>query len=302
MMRAGVVIITLVLVACGGGVKVPQHAGQKGKPWNKPKVLKLEKNSAKAETDLDYARMKRAKWYAVDVPRYGKLNIDMEVTPGGEANVATEDESEEGEELDMDVAIEILHGESFAVLAKSDLESDDAHNLKKQLTLKDADEGRYLIHVYLQGRLDSADVELKLGFEPGLKPHASDFPNGVDWVPALAAVPPVDDTPEVIAKKKVRRIKTPTRTTVEKEPEDDDKGGAIMAEISDVQASGDNTTITIAGGTGDGLANGMRGSVKGMKRNGGFKLSGCGASTCRATIKAPVDDVRGNSNVIIQLK
>jgi hypothetical protein len=75
-----------------------------------------------------------------------------------------------------------------------------------------------------------------------------------------------------------------------------------MAEISDIQpdASG-GTKITIAGGTADGLENGLKGSVKGV-RNSSFTLSGCGASTCRATVKAAIDDVRSAGGVIIKLK
>ena len=59
----------------------------------------------------------------------------------------------------MDVAIELLDP-AFAVIAKSDLESDDAHSLKKQLKQASLKQGKYLVHLYLQGRLDAAEVEL----------------------------------------------------------------------------------------------------------------------------------------------
>lgn len=307
MIRSGVIILFAVgFVAACGGTKVPEHAGyktKKARPWDKPKVLKLEKNAAKADTDLDYARFKRAKWYAVDLTGPGTLDVQLEVTPGGPGSASGGGDDEDSEEQDMDVGLEILDGKSFNVLAKSDLEAEDAHELKKQRTLKDLPEGRYLIHVYLQGRLDTADVELKLAFARGELPWKSDFPNNVDFVGDLAAVPPLDDAPEAVAvkKKKVTRV---TTTVKEKEKEKDTGtggGGSVMAEISDVQADGSGTKITIAGGTSDGLENGLSGSIKGVK-NSTFKLSGCGPGTCRATVKAAPEDVRGAAGVIIKLK
>jgi hypothetical protein len=304
MNRAGVVAVVFAVVAgvaACGGTKVPEHPGYKSakaKPWEKPKVLKLEKNAAKAEADLDYARYKRARWFAVDLPGPGSLDVMMEVTPGGPGGGGEDDE---GEELDMDVGFEIVDGTSFNVLAKSDLEADDAHELKKQRTLKELPEGRYLIHVFLQGRLDTADVELKIGFARGELAWKSDFPNQVAWVDSLPAVPPLDDTPEV-EKPRPR----PTGGSRPRPPKPDpvtppSGAGSIMAEISDVQPDGSGTKITIAGGTADGLENGLSGSIKGV-RNASFKLSGCGPSTCRATVKAPPDDVRGAAGVIIRLK
>ena len=191
-----VVLGLLVPAAAGcGGTQVPQHSGYKkpkSKPWEKPKVLKLEQNAAKLGFDLDYARYKRARWLAVDLPGPGTLEVQLEVTPTSGSGGQTE----EGEELDLDVAFEILDGASFNVLASSDREADDANELKKQRTLKALPEGRYLIHVYLQGRLDAADIDLKLGFARGEVAWKSDFPNQVAFVGPLAAIPPLDDAPE----------------------------------------------------------------------------------------------------------
>jgi hypothetical protein len=309
MMRAGVVAVLLsfgavfALAACGG-TKVPTHPGYKSvkaKPWEKPKVLKLEKNAAKAETDLDYARYKRAKWFAVDLPGPGSLAVQIEVTPGGPGSGGGGEEDEEGEELDMDVGLEIVDGTSFNVLAKSDLEADDAHELKKQRMLRELPEGRYLIHVYLQGRLDTADVELKIEFARGELAWQSDFPNQVAFADTLPAVPPLDDTPEAEKPRPRPSGPRPPRGPGTPPPPPPPTGGTIMAEISDVQPEGSGTKITIAGGTSDGLENGLSGSIKGV-RNSSFKLSGCGPSTCRATVKAPPDDVRGAAGVMIKLK
>ncbi len=68
--RAVGLAVVVLVVACGG-TQVPTHGGYKGKkprPWEKPKVLKLEKNAAKFDVELDYARFKRARWLAADLP------------------------------------------------------------------------------------------------------------------------------------------------------------------------------------------------------------------------------------------
>jgi hypothetical protein len=297
-----IVFLLASIVGCGG-VQVPEHNGYKGKkphPWDKPKVLKLgKKSAAKADLTLDYARFKRAKWYAISIPGPGALTASIDVTPrsGGGGD-------EDSEEQDMDVGFEILDGTSWNVLASSNLETEDAHELKKKLEVKELPEGRYLIHLFLEGRLDSADIDLDVAFVRGSLPWKSDFPNQVAFADDLATIPPLDDTPEVVAKKKVTRI----RTTRPKDKDKDDGGGgggggggAVMAEISDTQPDpGGGTVITIGGGTADGLENGLKGSIKGV-RNSSFRLTGCGPSTCRAKVKAPIDSVRGAAGVVIKL-
>jgi hypothetical protein len=314
MTRALGLLVLAFLIACGG-TSFPQHTGYKkpkSKPWEKPKVLKLEKSAAKADVDLDYARFKRAKWLAVDLPGPGVLTVQIEVTPSSGSGGVTD----EGEELDLDVGFEIVDGTSFAILAASNLETDDANQLKKELTAtqkladgtesKTLPDGRYLIHLYLQGRLDAADVDVKVSYERSELPRITEFPNNVTFVGPLAAIPPLDDSPEqVVVKPKKRGV---TRVTTDK-PKDKDKdkddgggAGAVMAEISDTQPEGSGgTMITIAAGTGDGLENGLKGSVRGV-RNSSFTLSGCGAATCRAKVKAAIEDVRSAGAVVIKLK
>ena len=51
----------------------------------------------------------------------------------------------------------------YRVIAKSDLEEEDAHELTKSKTLYDLAPGKYLIHLYLQSRLDTADFIKKGG-------------------------------------------------------------------------------------------------------------------------------------------
>ncbi len=302
MTRALGLVLLVLLVACGGP-QAPTHNGYKGKkprPWEKPKVVKLEKNAGKSGFELHYGKYKRARWLAVDLPGPGNLTAQIDVTPSS----GTGGPDEEGEERDIDVGFEILDGKSFNVLAASGLESDDAHDLKKEHKLENLPQGRYLIHVYLQGRFHVADIDLKVSFERGEIPWKSDFPNQVAFVGPLAAIPPLDDTPEKVERKRVTRVSVKKRRGKEevKEVDPGGGGGSVMAEISDTQPEGSGgTIITIAAGTGDGLENGLSGSIRGV-RNSGFKLTGCGPTTCRAKVKAPIDDVRGAGAVLIKLR
>lgn len=294
-------VLALGLGACGG-IKVPLHSGYKGKsqkPWEKAKEIKLGPDFAgKVSTDLDYGSYKRARWFWVRLPGPGDLSIEMEVVPGG---TPVESEDDEGE--DMDVAIE-LFDPAFNIIARSDLEAEDAHSLKKTLEKKQLEADRYLVHVYLQGRLDAADVELKVGFARGEAVWKSDFPNQVDFVPQIAAVPVFDDAPQKAPPKPPRngprppRPPTPTPTT----PTAPASGQLVQASITDTQADASgNVRIVIGGGTGDGLSDGLTGTVAGVPRSG-FKLTGCSASTCKAVVKGNVDDIRNSGAVNIRLK
>jgi len=297
MVLVGLGVSVLALGACGG-TQIPQHSGyksNKAKPWNKPKTIKLNDDyKGKISAELDYAAFKRARWFAVDLPGPGTLDVNIEVIPGG---------PERDDDEQMDVGLEILD-QKFNVLAKSDLEADDARELKKERSLKELPEGRYLIHMYLEGRLDAADVDLKVAFTKGDLPWQSDFPNQVAFVGPLPAVPVLDDTPAP-PKKPVRTHGTrhgprPPRPPPQDPPPTTPTAGNVVVAITDVQASGSGAQIVIGGGTSDGLSNGLVGSVRGV-RNSTFKLTGCSSSTCKATVKASPDDVRGSGKVSIRL-
>ena len=282
------VVVSVALAACGGR-QVPQHTGYKGKkptPWTKAKVIELDDEfTAKVEGELDYGEYKRAKWYALTLPGPGSIVLDLETVPAGDA--------------EMDVAFEVLDKNNHA-LVRADADAEDVNEQKKQRKLEDLDEGTYLIHVYLQGRLDAADFELKLKFTRGEKPWKSDFPNQVSFLSELPTIPPVDDTPAAPVKvvrttRKPRRIPTTTPT-----PTAPTGRQPILADITDVQPSGDGSRIVIGGGTSDGLDNGLKGSVTGLKSGGSFVLSGCNSNRCLATVKAAPDVVREQGTVIIR--
>jgi len=89
-----------------GGVRrvwrtqIPVHSGyksEKAKPWTKAKTLNFdEKMEAKAEGDLHYGEMRRAKWYALEIPAMASSRSSSRRLPGEATNE------------DFDLAIEIL--------------------------------------------------------------------------------------------------------------------------------------------------------------------------------------------------
>jgi hypothetical protein len=290
MVRASLVLACLVagLVGCSKQ-QIPQHSGYKGKkptPWTKAKVIELDDEfAAKVEGELDYGAYKRAKWFSLTLPGPGTVVLDLESVPAGDA--------------EMDIAFEVIDKNGHA-LARADADAEDVNEQKKQRKLPDLDEGTYLIHVYLQGRLDAADFELKLKFTRGEKPWKTDVPTPVSFLVELPTVPPVDDTPAAPVKvvkttkrpRKIPTTTTPTAVPTGKQP--------VLADITDVQPTDNGSKIVIGGGTSDGLDNGMRGSVTGLKSGGSFTLTGCNANRCFGAVKASVDDVRSSGTVIVR--
>jgi len=175
-----IVSLSVVLLACGGP-QIPTHNGYKpkeAKPWKKPKALKFDdKQEAKADGDVSYPDMRRARWFQVDLPANGQLTLMLEITPPGDA---VND--------DFDLGMEVLDP-SFRVIGKSDLEDEDAHELTKKKTLVDLAPGKYLIHIYLEGRMDTADFVLHASFKSTAAAEAkTNFPADVLFVPVLAMV------------------------------------------------------------------------------------------------------------------
>lgn len=287
--------VTVAALAACGGVQVPQHNGYKGKnpePWKKSKELKLVekegKYTGKAEDSLDYATFKRARWYKVTLPGPGKLDLDVEITPGTDAE-------------EMDVGFEVL-SPRYEVLARSDADSDDANEQKKQKSLPDLPEGSYLVHLYLQGRMDSADVELRATFTRGELPWKSDFPNQVAFVGELAAVPPLDDTPMKAPPPKKPPPRTPRTPREPVEPVETVDPGApkpVGASITNVEPAGSGVRITVGAGTNAGVQDGWKGSISGLKGSG-FVVSGCGPVTCTATVRVSPDDAASHSRVVLK--
>ncbi|TMQ15786.1 MAG: hypothetical protein E6J90_24910 [Deltaproteobacteria bacterium] len=180
------IVVVAVLGACGGP-QVPTHNGYKPKdvaPWKKPKALKFDdKGEAKAEGDVSYPDMRRARWYELTLPSNGQLSIALEITPPGDA---VND--------DFDLGLEVLDPR-HRVISKSELEDEDAHELNKKKTLVELVPGKYLIHIFLQGRMDTAEFALRVTFKATAAAEAkTNFPADVPFVPVLPMVP-IQDPP-----------------------------------------------------------------------------------------------------------
>lgn len=284
-----VALLAAASAACGGP-KVPMHSGYKSdaaKPWKKPKVLAFdEKNEASADGDLAYRDYRRARWYAVDLPANGELTIKLDITPPGDAV-----------NEDFDMAMEVLDP-GFRVISKSDKEEADAGELAKAKTLVDLPPGRYLIHLYLQGRMDTAEFSMHLAFKR-TAPTAvkTSFPSEVEFVQPLALVPPKDDTPPNYRPEKPAVVRTTVvRKPPPKEP-DKPKVETITARITAIVVVNNKTQITIGRGTNTKASNGMKVKVNGL---GLFEVVECTETRCKALIPATPDQVRsGGENVTL---
>jgi len=289
-MRWIVPALVALLCACGG-VKVPKHSGyktDKAKPWKKPKVLTWdEKLEAKAEGDLEYKDYRRARWFAVDLPSQGELTLRLEITPPGE-------ETNE----DFDLGLEVLDP-GYRVISKSDMEDEEAGELTKTKALLDLNPGRYYVHLYLQGRLDSADYILRLTYKRTAPAEVkSNFPAEVSFVPSLAMVPINDDTPKNYKPEKPQVVKIIRKPGQPKPPKDDKPVvTAIQARIIGVSIVSGGTQITVGKGTATGAAAGMKGKINNLA-TAGFTLQSCNERTCLAVVQATPDQIKGAGGTV----
>lgn len=278
----------MMLAAACGGTQIPQHNGYKAdnkKPWKKAKDLKLDdKGEAKVDGSLNYAQYTRAKWYGLDLPSTGNLALKLDITPPGDA---TNDE--------FDLAMEVLDPGN-RVIAKSDLEEADAHELGKTKNLVELPPGKYLVHIYLQGRMDSADYSLKVGFtQTAAAERKSDFPSQVAFVPALAQVAINDEAPKnykptpaaVVTHTKYK----PAPPVVKPAPV-----ATVTARILQVNVVGGGTQLVIGRGTDTGANDKMHGVINGTKIT--FTMAGCSPRTCTAVVTATMDQIKASQGEV----
>ena len=283
-------IVAMVGLGACGGPQAPTHNGYKpkeAKPWKKPKTIKLDdKMEGKADGDLSYAEMRRARWYQIDLPANGQLSLQLEVTPPGDA---VND--------DFDLGMEVFDP-SFRVVSKSDLEDEDAHELNKKKTLVDLRPGKYLIHLFLQGRMDSAEFALRTAFKPTAAAEAkTNFPAEVLFVPPLPLVLLQDDTPAHYKPQVTTVTHRPRPATPKPVKPDAPVLATVSARIIGIQVVAGGTAITVGRGTASKAADGMKASIAGIP--GAYELHNCTDNTCVATIKATPDQLKGASSVTL---
>ena len=283
------IVLVGVLAGCGGP-EIPAHNGYKpkeAKPWKKPKALKFDdKMEAKADGDVSYPDMRRARWYEVTLPSNGQLAISLEITPPGDA---VND--------DFDLGLEVFDPRARAI-SKSDLEDEDAHELNKKKTLVDLAPGKYLIHIFLQGRMDTADFVLHAAFKPTAAAEAkSNFPADVLFVPTLPMVPIQDDTPRnykppATTVTRVTRHPRPTPTATPTPP----PAATINGRIIDMQIVSSGTQVVISRGTTTGAADGMKAKLAGVSATA--VIGNCKPQTCSTILKATPDQIRAANSMV----
>lgn len=285
-----IVSLSLALAACGGP-QIPTHNGYKPKetkPWRKPKVLKLDdKLEAKSDGDVSYPDMRRARWFQLDLPASGQLSLNVEITPPGDAV-----------NEDFDLGLEVFDPSS-RVIAKSDLEDEDAHELNKKKNLVDLAPGRYLIHLYLQGRLDNADFVLRATFKPtDANSVHSNFPADVLFVPALAMIPLQDDTPRNYRPPSTSTVVKVTKRPRAKEPAKPEPApvATVSARIIGLVVVSGGTQITLGRGKATGASDGMKGKISGI--GAVFSIGNCNDRTCTATVPATVDQINQSNGMV----
>ncbi len=271
----GIFAIALAVAACGPSI--PDHSGYKSvkaSPWRNPKVIKLDDNKeGKADGELDYPSQRRAKWYAIDLPSSGDLQVSVEANPANDSG-------------DFDLGMEII-GPGNRVMAKADIEDEDAMDLSKTRSVGGLDAGRVLLHLFLQGRLDNTDYEVKVKFNPKVSEILSDFPAQVPYLPSLALVPVIDDTPESYKPGKkpvVTRRPTGPRPQVKKDPEPAEPTTKVSAKVLRATMSDKSTSLVLSAGSDAGVADGWKGVVSGVKGIS-FTVRNVTQRTCKAVIE-----------------
>ena len=278
--------VALAMPACGG-TDVPEHNGYrsaKSRPWRKPTVLRLD-DSFEAEVDdaVSYPRRQRARWYAVDLPSFGGIDVQVTVP-------------ELAEDREIDIAFEVLD-EGYSVRAKADAAEDDAGDEQKIRRLRRLPPGRYYIHVFAQRRLDEADYTLQVNFKPQKGREPTTFPAQVAYIGALPDVPLTDDAPAPApVVKKCRGSRCKKRVArVEKEPEPQPKSiRARIAGISDA-GSGKGVQIRINQGANQGIEVGWKGTVVSRDgkaiAGGSFEVSKVSPGESYGTVRASASSV-----------
>lgn len=278
------VALGFAAIACGP--KAPTHNGYKKnrkKPWKKAKKLEWSDDfEAEVDDKVDYPDRRRARWFEIEAPRFGELEIKLEATQLGAPRP------------DFDLAFELIDPNG-RVLVRADVEEEDAGEEVKERTVTEVPPGYYLVHVYTQARTDRAEFLLRVKFKPLQAPDQSTFPDEVSYPPPLAAVPPVDDAPVVVRRKPRCRRPPCRRRKPDPPPDTGPKPKAVKVRIVGIRAREGGTSIRIAAGKNRGIEVGWRGSVVTRAGRsipgGGFKITKVTATESYASVRATSDAV-----------
>lgn len=306
--------LTFATVSIGcGGASVPTHDGYRErwvKGWKKPSKLTLDEDfEAEVDSELSYPKRQRTRWYAVDLPEDGKLEVLLSSArlgaPAGEEDLVDVDDP-------FDVGFEV-YNENYKVLARADRDEDDVGERRKSRTVEELRKGRYLIHLFLQRRLDEAEFTLRVKFNRASLEPETDFPRQVAFVDTLAVIPAFDDSPEPTRKPRCRgkRCRKPrTDKPRNDKPKNDQPTattpatGTMKARIVVVRGvSSGGTEITLNRGSSQGVTAGWKGKVvtkSGAALDGGdFTITSVKTNTSKARVSLSQDAVKGAGRVTL---
>jgi hypothetical protein len=291
--------VALVLAACGGSAPVGDGypTGDKD-PWTSAKKLKLTDNwEASTEGSVSFAKQERAKWYVLELPNPGKITARLSMDP-----LTT----------GADVGFEILDA-GFNVNA-GPLNDDDIGQDKKVREVAEARAGRTYFHVYTLGRGDNADFKLRVKVDPqeiaGTPPPPppsdnadprSTFPWTVPNLPALAAVPPKDDTPTG----KHRASPPPDEDEKPAVVADPADGARVRAGILESSQTASGVRIVINKGSDAGIEEGWVGYVidpdtKRSYSKGAFKIKKVKSDESEGVVGLTLDQVQRSKQVSLK--
>ena len=315
----------LLLGACGP--KAPTHSGYPTglkEPWTKAKIIALDdSNKAKEDGTLSYPERTRARWYVIELPTDGILDVKLTVDPQTQ--------------FTSGLGFEILDSGYNIVAGKRDDEEDgggaaDDDSLKKVLIVKDARAGDSYIHLYTLGKTDAADYSLKINFTPAAAAiPVNTFPNNVPMPGEIAAVPAADDAPPKHGKSSGGGSSggssggsktsggssggsktpggttpggtTPGGTTDANGAKSLPKGG-VIAMIVEYSDSGGGTRVVIDRGKADGVTDGAFGYVfdKSKKKIAGsdFSVKSIREHECEGVVPLPTDVVKTARTVLLK--
>lgn len=300
----------MIGLGCGGR-QVPEHDGYRDRwviGWKKPQVLELDEDfESENDGELSYPKRKRVRWFAVDLPEDGTLEVSLAAAPLGQQQGEAELEDEEDP---FDVGVEV-YSQGFKLLARSDRESDSAGERQKTLAVNGLLKGRYLVHLYVQRRLDEAEYTLRVKFKRGSAEAETDFPTHVQFVGDLPVVPVLDDSPEPEPVKPRCRGSKCGRKKPDPKPEEKPEPSevattttpdAMSARIVQVRAlASGGTSIVLNKGEAQGVQAGWTGVVVTKTGaplpDGEFTISSVKANSSSAQVKISPDAVKQSARV-----
>jgi hypothetical protein len=290
--------MALLLGACGGSQVHTGYPQGENEPWSSATTLKLSENGeVTSESNVSFPKRARAKWFVVELPAPGKLNVKLRMDP-----LTT----------GADVGFELLDA-GFNVVS-APIDDNDIGQDEKIRELKEARPGKTYIHVYALNRVDEADFRIRVRYTPkedasgqvadaGGEPVADGrnvFPWTVPNLPPLPQVGEKDDAPRG-GSSKPETPDEPPPPPVEVDPA---AGAKLKGRIIEFATSGRGVKIVLNKGSEHGVEDGWTGYVVDTKGkslpNGAFKVKKVTQDESEGLVGLTLDQIQANRSVVLK--